>query len=400
MKTLPEFHFKRISLSANMLLLIVLLVTACSGNSGSSNSSTPTASSSVATTSSGTATPSSTPQVKLGTQPCPDAVKAPSYWDPIVGTQSGVSQVGRVTCANLIGQPSLQALILVGYQGTGMVVDAYVYNNITNPRPTQIFKLQNLYKGNALISAYNTVITAEVDHESSINKGKPNAKLTIDLCREFKWSDGAGTLVPVTFPGIYPDLTRYQAEAVQQEVNQGHQPWRLSATQTAQNLAVSLLQWTNNAPATITSGGGQHDVNAVVAVKSPFPGGSTITIALSRLEGNANGGIWEATSVNTPGMSIARPQNRDLLSSPTTVTGSGNSFEGVIGKVVILDHLYTDIGHTNATGTSGSNASFTTNVTYNSTFKTGTQEGVVALFSYGGATSAITGAVMVKEMLN
>ncbi len=398
MKTLPEFHLKRISLSASVLLIIVLLVTGCSGNSGSSNNSTPTASSSVATTS--TATPGSTPQVKLGTQPCPDAVKAPSYWDPIVGTQSGVSQVGRVTCANLIGQPSLQALILVGYQGTGMVVDAYVYNNITNPRPTQIFKLQSLYKGDALISAYNTVITAEVDHESSINKGQPNARLTIDLYREFKWSDGAGTLVPVTFPGIYPDLTRYQAEAVQQQVNQGHQPWRLSATQTAQNLAASLLQWTNTASAAITSGGGQDEVNAVVTVKSPFPGGSTITIALSRLEGNANGGIWEATSVNSPGMSITRPQDRDRLSSPTTVTGSGNSFEGVIGKVVILDHLYTDIGHANATGTSGSNATFTTNVTYNSTFKTGSQEGVVALFSYGGANSAITGAVMVKEMLS
>ncbi|MFL5628591.1 MAG: hypothetical protein ACJ788_23665 [Ktedonobacteraceae bacterium] len=399
METLPKFHSKRISLSASLLLLIVLLITACSGNSGSSNNSTPIASS-VATTSNGTAVSTSTPQVKLGTQPCPDAVKDPSYWDPIVGTQSGVSKVGRVTCANLIGQPSLQALILVGYQGTGMIVDAYVYNNITDPRPKQLFKLQSLYKGDVLVSAYNTVITAEVDQESSINKGQPNARLTIDLYREFKWSDGAGTLVPVTFPGIYPDLTRYQAEAVQQQVNQGHEPWRLSATQTSQNMATSLLKWTANAPATITSGGGQHDVDAVVSVKSPFPGGSTITVTLNRLEGNANGGIWEATLVNSPGMSITRPQNRDRLSSPTTVTGSGNSFEGVIGKVVILDHLYTDIGHANASGTSGSNATFTTNVTYNSTFKTGTQEGVLALFSYGAANSAITGAVMVKEMLS
>src|SRR6266567_5481865 len=259
MKTLPEFHLKRISLSASVLLIIVLLVTGCSGNSGSSNSSTPTASSSVATTS--TATPGSTPQVKLGTQPCPDAVKAPSYWDPIVGTQSGVSQVGRVTCANLIGQPSLQALILVGYQGTGMVVDAYVYNNITNPRPTQIFKLQSLYKGDALISAYNTVITAEVDHESSINKGQPNARLTIDLYREFKWSDGAGTLVPVTFPGIYPDLTRYQAENDQAQVNQGQTPWKLNAAQVANHMAADphLLNWPSNASTTVVSGGGSSD---------------------------------------------------------------------------------------------------------------------------------------------
>jgi hypothetical protein len=300
----------------------------------------------------------------------------------------------------LIGQPSLQALILVGYDGTGRIVDAYVYNNITKPSPTQLFKLQGLYKGDALISNYNTVITAEVDQASSLNKGQPNASLTPDLFREFKWSDGAGTLVPVAFPGIYPDLTRYQAETLQQQVNRGQQPWRLSATQTSQSLAANLLKWSASSPATIVSGGGLHDPNAVVSVKSTSAGGSTITVTLSRLEGNTNGGIWEATSVTSPGMTITSPQDRDRLTSPITVTGKGSAFEGIIGKVVILDHLYTDIGHANATGPTGNNAAFTASVTYTSTFKTGSQEGLVALFSYSAANSAISGAVIVKEMLS
>ncbi|MFL5663850.1 MAG: hypothetical protein ACJ8BW_21290 [Ktedonobacteraceae bacterium] len=396
MKTLLWFQAKRISLSASLLLFIVLSISACSNNGGSTN--TPTSTAIAGSTS--TTTAGSTPQVRLGTQACPDAVKDPSYWDPIVGTQSGVSKVGRVTCANLMGQPSLQALILVGYDGTGRIVDAYVYNNITKPSPTQLFKLQGLYKGDALVSGYNTIITAEVDQASSLNKGQPNATLTPDLFREFKWSDGAGTLVPVAFPGIYPDLTRYQAETLQQQVNQGHQPWRLSATQTSQSLAANLLKWSANSPATIVSGGGLHDLNAVVSVKSTSAGASTITITLSRLEGNTNGGMWEATSVTSPGMIISSPQDRDRLTSPTTVTGKGSAFEGVIGKVVILDHLYTDIGHANAMGPSGNNAAFTTNVTYTSTFKTGSQEGLVALFSYSAANSAISGAVIVKEMLS
>lgn len=396
MKTLLWFQAKRISLSASLLLFIVLSISACSNNGGSTN--TPTSTAIAGSTS--TTTAGSTPQVRLGTQACPDAVKDPSYWDPIVGTQSGVSKVGRVTCANLMGQPSLQALILVGYDGTGRIVDAYVYNNITKPSPTQLFKLQGLYKGDALVSGYNTIITAEVDQASSLNKGQPNAALTPDLFREFKWSDGAGTLVPVAFPGIYPDLTRYQAETLQQQVNQGHQPWRLSATQTSQSLAANLLKWSANSPATIVSGGGLHDLNAVVSVKSTSAGASTITITLSRLEGNTNGGMWEATSVTSPGMIISSPQDRDRLTSPTTVTGKGSAFEGVIGKVVILDHLYTDIGHANAMGPSGNNAAFTTNVTYTSTFKTGSQEGLVALFSYSAANSAISGAVIVKEMLS
>jgi Immunoglobulin-like domain of bacterial spore germination len=396
MKTLFWFQAKRISLSAGLLLFIVLSIAACSNNGGNTNTPTSTASAG----STPTTAASSTPQVRLGTQACPAAVKDPSYWDPIVGTQSGVSKVARVTCANLIGQPSLQALILVGYDGTGRIVDAYVYNNITKPSPTQLFKLQGLYKGDALISNYNTVITAEVDQASSLNKGQPNASLTPDLFREFKWSDGAGTLVPVAFPGIYPDLTRYQAETLQQQVNRGQQPWRLSATQTSQSLAANLLKWSASSPATIVSGGGLHDPNAVVSVKSTSAGGSTITVTLSRLEGNTNGGIWEATSVTSPGMTITSPQDRDRLTSPITVTGKGSAFEGIIGKVVILDHLYTDIGHANATGPTGNNAAFTASVTYTSTFKTGSQEGLVALFSYSAANSAISGAVIVKEMLS
>ncbi|MFL5706822.1 MAG: hypothetical protein ACJ8AG_28980, partial [Ktedonobacteraceae bacterium] len=171
MKTLLWFQAKRISLSAGLLLFIVLSISACSNNGGNTNTPTSTAiAGSTPTTAAG-----STPQVRLGTQACPDAVKDPSYWDPIVGTQSGVSKVARVTCANLMGQPSLQALILVGYDGTGRIVDAYVYNNITKPSPTQLFKLQGLYKGDALISGYNTIITAEVDQASSLNKGQPNA---------------------------------------------------------------------------------------------------------------------------------------------------------------------------------------------------------------------------------
>lgn len=396
MKTPRWFRAKHISLSAGLLLLIVLSITACSNNGGGTNTPTTTAiAGSTSTTAAG-----STPQVRLGIQACPDAVKDPSYWDPIVGTQSGVSKVGRVTCANLIGQPSLQALILVGYDGTGKIVDAYVYNNITKPSPTQLFKLQSLYKGDALISGYNTIITAEVDQASSLNKGQPSVAQTPDLFREFKWSDGAGTLVPVAFPGIYPDLTRYQAETLQRQVNQGQQPWRLSATQTSQSLVANLLKWSASSPATLVSGGGLHDPNAVVSVKSTSAGGSTITVTLSRLEGNTNGGIWEATSVTSPGMTITSPQDRDRLTSPITVTGKGSAFEGIIGKVVILDHLYTDIGHANATGPSGNNAAFTASVTYTSTFKTGSQEGLVALFSYSAADSTISGAVIVKEMLS
>ena len=400
MKAFSSRHYKCLLIGANLALLLTLTLSACNG-AGSTTTANNTATRSAGIGNSSTTT-GSAPQLKLGTRPCPEAVKDPSYWDPIVGTQANVSKVESVSCANLVGSSSLQALITVRYDGTGQILDVYVYNNITDPSPTQIFKLQNLYKGNARISGYNTLLTAEVDQDSSVNKHvSSNATLTQDLFREFKWSDGAGTLIPVTFPGIFPDLTRYQAETAQAQGNQGHQPWRLSAIQTAQALAANLLHWTPSAPATLLSGGGNSDLNAVVTVKSTNTGSATITVTLSRLEGNSKGNIWEATSVTSPDLSISIPQDRDLLTNPITVKGTGNAFEGRVGKVIVLDHLYTDIGHAEAIGVAGNGSTtFSMSVTYNSTFKSGLQEGVVVLYSYSSADGSISGATMVKEMLS
>ena len=342
------------------------------------------------------------PGIGLGPRPCPDAVKAPAHWDAIIPTQNGVTQVENVICGNLIGNTTLQALVTVRYQGTGQILDVYVYNDITSPSPSQLFKLQNLYKGDAKISVYNTVLTAEVDQNSSINAGKNDTEMTRDLFREFKWSDGAGTLVPVSFPGIYPDLTRYQAENDQAQVNQGQDAWKLNAAQVANHMATDthLLNWPGNAPAVVVSGGGSNDSEAVVTVKNPTPTGNMIKVSLERLEGNTNGGIWEVVSVTADGISITTPQNRDILTSPVNVTGTGNAFEGVIGTVDILDHLYTPIGHTNVTGATGNgNTTFSTNVAYNSTFKGGKQEGIVVLYAANNAGSSIGAAVMIKELL-
>jgi hypothetical protein len=402
MNAFSSRHYKCLFIGVNLALLLTLILSACNGAGSTTTANSTATRSGGSGNSSTTTTTGSAPQVKLGTRPCPEAVKDPSYWDPIVGTQANVSKVESVSCANLEGSSSLQALITVRYDGTGQVLDVYVYNTITDPSPTQIFKLQNLYKGNARISGYNTLLTAEVDQDSSVNKHvSSNATLTQDLFREFKWSDGAGTLIPVTFPGIFPDLTRYQAETAQAQVNQGHQPWRLSAIQTAQALAANLLHWTPNAPATILSGGGNSDLNAVVTVKSTNPGSATITVTLSRLEGNSKGNIWEAISVTSPDLSISIPQDRDLLTNPITVKGTGNAFEGRVGKVIVLDHLYTDIGHAEAIGAAGNGSTtFSMSVTYNSTFKSGIQEGVVVLYSYSSADGSISGAAMVKEMLS
>src|SRR5712691_10613790 len=148
-------------MALSVLLLLALSLAACGnnadGNAGSKPTSTASAGASPLTT------PSSTPIVKMGAQPCPDAVKDLAHWDPIIPTHRPDSRVESVSCGNLLNNPSPQALVTIRNPGSDKLLDVYVYTNITSAHPTQLFKLQGRNRGKAKISNYNTVITAEVD---------------------------------------------------------------------------------------------------------------------------------------------------------------------------------------------------------------------------------------------
>ena len=380
------------------LIIFALLLTACS--SSSSNSATPTPRTTPSNSGLGTVTPTAsvTHGILLGPQHCPNAVKDPAHWDAIIPTQPNVSKVEGVTCGYLSGTPTLQALITVRYSNTGKTLDVYVYNTIESPNPAQLFKLLSLFDGKAIISLRNTVMTAEVDQNSSVNNGKNNASFTQDLFREFN----TASFAPVSFPGIFPDMTRYQAELDQTQVNVGQDSWKLSATQVASHFAIdpTLLNW-NNVNAAIVSGGGSGDAEAVVKISNPTPGTQSVTVTMQRLEGNINGGIWEVVGVaasTASGLSITAPQSRDILTSPVTITGTGATSAGTTSTVTILDHTYSAIGHATAQGAKGS-ATFTVTVPYVSTFKTGMQDAIVALFATNSAGNMVVAAVMIKELV-
>jgi hypothetical protein len=386
------------------LVLLAVMLTACGGSSSTPASNVPTRqSTSPSPISTSSATPTTT--IKMGPQPCPAAVASASNWDAIIPTQPPSTKVESVTCGNLMGVSSLQAMVTVRTSGVEALLDVYVYNHLTDPHPNKVFALMGLYKGDAKISNYNSLLTAEVDPNSSVNKGKSDAEFVQDLSREFKWSDNAATLVPTAFPGIFPDITRYQAEGDQQAVNQGDAHWKLDASIVASNFATTLLKWPSDSPATIVSGGGQNDKNAVVSVKNPTPAGGTIKLTMDRLELNTNGGIWIVTNAVSDGTAITEPDPNKLgqISSPVSVKGKGNAFEAVIGKVFVLDHNYNPIGTADARTPAGAegngNLSFSTNVTYTSTFKNGLQDGLVVVYSYSNADGSIAGIAMSKVLL-
>ncbi|GLV57411.1 hypothetical protein KDH_42470 [Dictyobacter sp. S3.2.2.5] len=391
-------------MNATVCLLALFMLAACSLGNGNSDANTTTKKPTTPTAMPATATATPIPSIKLGTQSCPSAVSQPSYWNAKIPTQANVNQVETVTCANLMGKVDLQALVTVRYAGAGHMLDVHVYNNITNPKPDGIFQLTNLYNGEARISAYNTLLTSEANQKSPQNLNQPPSSITDDLQREFKWSDSNQTLVPVTFPGFFPSTTRYQAEADQQKVNQGQEAWQLNAEVVASKFVAQskLFNWQNSIQTTTVSGGGKNDVNAIVKVEKTAPAGrDSVTINMSRLENNANGGIWIVTRVDSPQLSITSPEQQSRIQSPVTVSGKGTAFEGVIGKISIFDSQYNMLGNANARGQQGNGmTAFSSHVNYTRTFKNGSEEGVVVIFSYSNADGSVNGLAMAKEILS
>ncbi len=385
-------HNTKIDVVKKSMLLILLLpffCTACSLFGG--NTTKPIQSKH------GRSTLTSTPSaILLGEQTCPDTVKDSSTWKNVVPLSSGQS-VERVICGDLLGIPALQAAVLVRHTGSDSILDIFVYSNIMTAHPTAIFSLKSLLHGDAKISGYNTLLTTQVDPNSLYNKGQTN-QWTADLSREYKWSDTAGAFVQVAFVGIFPDLTRYQAEFEQSEVNngQGFQQWRLSAITTTQRFCETLLKWPSDTPVAVMSGGGVHDIHAVVQVKQASS--SPITIKLDRLERNANGGLWEIIDVQTDKLTLAVPQNEQTLTSPVTVAGHGGG-GGTVGTISVLDHLYSMSGQREAwTASNTGTIKFSKLVPYTLSFQGGTQEGVIAL-TVSSPSDHTVGMVLVKVLL-
>src|SRR6266702_7778099 len=365
-------------------LALSIVLSACNQDSGGgSGSSTGTTKPPVATAA----------RIQLGPQPCPAAVQSAAHWGTIVGT-SATQKVEGVQCGYLMGVPTLQAVVKVRDGGNAALLDIAVYANITGTNPSRIFRLKGLPHGDVGISNYNTLLTGGIDQKAT--------QVQQDLYREFKWSDGAGTLVQIAFSGLYPDLTRYQAEYEQNQVNtgQGFQQWRLSAVTTAQNFAEYVLGWDPNAPTTVVSGGGTHDARAVILVKNPSAGSATIRLSLSRLELNTNGGIWEVTDVETDGMVLSSPQNAQQLTSPVQVTGINPAFAGKPTTIMVEDYDRTEIGQAAVTQASGTGKThIATSLSYSSPFEGETQEGIIALYTYTG-NHIIAGVAMVKVLLS
>lgn len=399
----PRLNVSRIGIIL-LLFSVLMLLNACNSifstpsQSGSSNTVADTTTPTPAVSTTATVGPTITTQVTG----CPSNLSV--NWDSLVGTHANVNKVQKVICGSLEGSGSLDTLIDVRYYSSDARLDFYVYNNLFGT-PNQLFKVQGLLDGDAFISSIGTVVTAQVSPNDPF-KGQA------DLFKEYQWNGTA--FGQILFPGIYPDVTRYQAEKGQalvsseiaalqpgQPANQIHDAWRISPSAIVSRMAKTIFHW-SNVTVTLPSHATQLTVLNVSVTNLGTGGGGFVAI-IHHLNDVLTDiyEVWQVTSINGSA-ALGSPAVDAQLTSPVSVSGSSIVNGNVVGQVVLYDDMYITVGTSGAIhspATSGY-AQFTQSVSYHLN-ASGLEEGVVAFYPTNQNNIALSNqAVMIKVFLS
>ncbi|HLI07093.1 MAG TPA: hypothetical protein VKV40_11050 [Ktedonobacteraceae bacterium] len=362
-----------------LLCCLLLLLSACSlfptPSQGAGASDFATETPTTAPTPTLTPTPAFKPTpITLQVSNCPTLS---INWDSLLGTKTNVNKVQQVTCGNLEQNGALTALVVVRYYTPDAKMDCYVYDNLTGT-PVKRFSALGLVQGKASISPANTLLIAENASNDPIG---PN------VFKEYQWNASSATFQQILFPGIYPDVTHYQAEQSEALASStdttvaGQNAWRLNGGEVLHRLAYELFHWTNVTSQNIAFNNAK--ATYVVQVTNQGTGGGGFTATLFRLDGNVNN-IFEVSQLVPldTGTSITSPASGTQVTNPVTVNGTTNASGSILGHVVLYDDNFTIVGDSGPISSPASSGyvDFSQSVHYQLN-GSGVQEGVVAFYS-------------------
>ena len=389
-----------------LLFSSLVLLSACSSifgapsQSGSVSADTTSATDTPSPVASPTSNAAST-TITLQVIGCPSTLSI--NWDSLVGTHANVNKVQKVICGSLEGAGSFDALIDVRYYSSDARLDYYVYDNLFGT-PTQRFSGQGLLNGDAVISSVGTLTTAEA------NPSDPITSLD-DLFKEYQWN--GSSFVQILFPGVYPDMTRYQADRSQALVSSeiaGLQPgqpiaqikdsWRLTAGGVATHLAHDIFHW--NSTTVILPSKSSKSLDFTLQVNNNGAGGGGFFATVHHYNEVATNifEVWQISAIDGS-TGINSPAAYAQLTSPVSVSGSAIASGSILGQIVIYDDMFTSVGTSGAISSPASSGyvQFTVSVSYQLGAH-GLQEGVVAFFPTNQNNLAlINQAVMIKVFL-
>jgi hypothetical protein len=231
------------------------------------------------------------------------------------------------------GQPA--ALVTVTETSQPARFDAYIYGCVlegTTPTLTLLFKRQGLLQGSVHITQDNILSTSEQDTALTQDANTLQNPLQTNVYREYVWRNG--NFVQVPFAGLYPVISRAEAEALQEEGATNGQPslWN-DPLNTTRQMARDLLQLEN--PRVRLKDNNGHISHVLLERDSPH---LTLHVTLSHLLPDNN--IWFVTQARSNGITLDEPPSplRSPLSIKGTVTATHFLRSQAQSSISLFDH--------------------------------------------------------------
>lgn len=293
---------------------------------------------------------------------CTDLIRSTDY-TKFVQLQPRIQQMDAIQFSPQLtgGMPS--ALVQVTGTDAQHTLDVYIYAcTMQKQAPTisLIFKQHGLPQGTASISTANTLLLGQLDQ--SIN---PQLLSTIEpmqqnIYSEYTWQHGS--LVQIPFASLYPVTSRAEAEALQDQENNGQLlPWN-DPLATAQQMAKDLFQWTSSDPQDMVL-----DNNGKIAhVQLNHPDTHMqVMVTLSRLLQQNNSGLWFVTGAQTAGVTFDLSSLAQPITSPLALKGTFSTPSGSV-TVSLFDHTLNPLPLPTSTPMAAdAQGVFTGNIAYN-----------------------------------
>ena len=263
-----------------------------------------------------------------------------------VHLQTKTQQMGAVQFVNqLVGG---QSAVMVQVNGTDaqQTLDIYIFGCIQQQQQfklTTLFSQRGLPQGTAAISPDNTLITSALDTHQPSQDSALEQPLQQNIYREYQWQHSA--FVQVAYPSLYPVTSRAEAEALQQQANNGQSlPWS-DPLVTAEQMAKDIFHWTGSDPqdAVLSNKGSTARVQLVQQNPS-----ITVIVTLKQLIQHNTSGLWFVVSAQSSGMALDLPRPAQSVASHIILKGTGALADGTI-TAALFDHALSPLTFTNTT---------------------------------------------------
>jgi hypothetical protein len=270
---------------------------------------------------------------------CLELIRNTDY-TKFVQLQPETQELGAVQLVDQLidGQPA--ALVPVTDSSPQHRLDAYVYGcsmHKQHPTLTLLFKQQDLIQGTIGVTSANTLSIGEMDTTLPQDAGVQLQPLQQNVYREYIWRNG--TFVQTVFPGLYPVLSRGEAEALQDQANNGQVlPWT-DPLATTQQMAQDLLHWSHSdLQVRMQDNDGTTAHILLVQQHSHIE----VTVTLARLIQPTNTGLWFVTGAQTQGIALEQTALHTPIASPMTIQGTTTLTNGDT-RAQLFDHTLTPI---------------------------------------------------------